>query len=202
MQDALATISAAIDKLVLLVLGIFLTPVLVDFRRALKDQEQRLLLADQRSRRLAGEQTIFDLGSTNTEPTHSQLAKDHSGHALNSIAGRIAVRVSTFTITETVRLWQPGNTEDSTTAISDILEVFHHPFDASSGSAVQCLMLEEVRAWVRESLDADAEGFGSTLHSLSSAAVATRMAGASGGHIHVNAVNQSHVKDGERASSR
>jgi hypothetical protein len=45
-QDALAAISTAIDKLVYIVLGIFLEPLLSEFSKILKDQERQLLIID------------------------------------------------------------------------------------------------------------------------------------------------------------
>ena len=192
-QDALATISAAIDKLVYMVLGMFLSPLLKEFRKVLKDQEQRLLLEDQLARRSSGERSIFDDGSTATDPTHSQLAKDHYDHVLNEIAGRVAVQVSTYTVTEIVQLWQSGNTQDPRETIQKILEVFHHPFNANPGSFIQALMLDEVRVWVRESIAADAKSFETTLDSLSRSGVASRMkvsADMPGGHhTHVDIPN-------------
>ena len=189
-QDALASISTAIDKLVYMVLGIFLSPLLTEFTKVLKDQEQRLLLEDHKARQTTGEQGIFDTASTSTDPTHSQLAKDHYDHALNEIAGRIAVRVSAHTVTAIVQLWQPSNTQDPRETIQSILEVFHHPFNSSPNSAIQSLMLDEVRVWIRESLNSDANAFESTLHSLSTSGVASRMnvhAALPGGNTHVDA---------------
>ena len=189
-QDALASISTAIDKLVYMVLGIFLSPLLTEFSKVLKDQEQRLLLEDQNARRAMGEQSIFSTASTSTDPTHSQLAKDHYDHALNEIAGRIAVRVSTHTTAGTIQLWQPGNTQDPRKTIQSILEVFHHPFNSAPSSIIQSIMLDEVRGWIRDCLNADAKGFESTLHSLSTSAVASRMNvhdALPGGHTHVDA---------------
>lgn len=190
-QEALATISSAIDKFVFTVLGLVLRPVLPELRKKLKDQEQRLLLEDQRSRIEKGEQTIFDAGSTATNPTHSQLAKDHYDHPLNEIAGRVAVRISSHTISVIVQLWQPGNTQDPRVAVQNILETFHHPFNSAQhdSSCVQSHMLDEIRAYVQECLSSNPKAFEATLQSLSLDAVATRMdvhGGQPGGHTHVD----------------
>ncbi len=187
-QDALATISAAIDKLVFFVLGTVLRPILSDLSRALKSNEQKLLQEDQAARLAKGEQTIFDPGSSATDPTHSQLAKDHYSHPLNEVAGRVAVRISSYTVNEIVQLWQPGNTTDPRSSIQKILQAFHHPFNYSSteSSPIQALMLEEVQSWVRESLQADPQGFQETLKSLSLEAVASRIDAHAGGHTHVD----------------
>ena len=87
-QDALAAISTALDKLVYWVLGIFLRPVLKDISAALQKQEEQLLLQDEQSRLASGELSIFDDSSKVTDPTHSQLCKDHYDNDLNELAGK------------------------------------------------------------------------------------------------------------------
>ena len=147
-QDALAAISAAIDKLVYMVLRIFLGPLLSEFSKILKDQEQELLIQNQQARQGAGESSIFDGDSTNTNHTHSQLAEYHYDNKLNEIAGRVAVRISSYTVTEIVQLWQPGNATDPRPALDRILEVFQHPFRQSPNSTVQTLMYTEVSNYI------------------------------------------------------
>lgn len=86
--NAIAAISIALDKLVYAVIGIFLGPVLKDVSRALSRQSEELLIKDQQIRLQKGEQSIFDDNSTATDPTHSQLCKDHYDHDLNEVAGK------------------------------------------------------------------------------------------------------------------
>ena len=86
-QDAIAAISTALDKLVYWVIGIFLKPVLADISKALQEQEEALLIEDQQARLAKGELSVFDGMSAATDPTHSQLCKDHYDHDLNEIAG-------------------------------------------------------------------------------------------------------------------
>lgn len=85
--NAIAAISQALDKLVYLVLGIFLSPVLEDLTKALQYQSEQLLVRDREVRLAKGEDSIFDTGSHATDPTHSQLCKDHYDHDLNELAG-------------------------------------------------------------------------------------------------------------------
>lgn len=85
--NAIAAISTALDKLVYMAIGVFLGPVLKDISGALSHQAQHLLKKDQQVRLQKGEQSIFDDNSTATDPTHSQLCKDHYDHDLNELAG-------------------------------------------------------------------------------------------------------------------
>lgn len=174
-QDALAAISTAIDKMVYMVLGIFLGPLLSEFSKILKEQEQELQAKDEAVRLSKGEESIFDSSSSATDPTHSQLAKDHYDHVLNEIAGRVAVRISTYTTTAIVQLWTAGDARDPRPAIQGLLQAFHHPFNCSAESPIQTLMLDEVRAFVNESLVTRTEAFEEDLRSLSASAVASRV---------------------------
>ena len=90
-QDAVASISTALDKMVYYVIGIFLGPVLIEISQALKDQKEELLIKDRESRKARAELSIFADKSTLTDPTHSELCKDHYDNDLNEIAGRLAV---------------------------------------------------------------------------------------------------------------
>lgn len=86
--NAIAAISTALDKLVYTVIGIFVGPVLKDIHKALSVQSEQLLIKDQEVRLAKGEQSIFDNASASTDPTHSQLCKDHYDHPLNQLAGK------------------------------------------------------------------------------------------------------------------
>ena len=197
-QDALAAISTAIDKLVYMILGIFLGPLLGEFSKILKDQEQKLLIMDQEARLAQGEQSIFNGNSTATDPTHSQLAKDHYDNQLNEIAGRVAVRISSYTTMQIVQLWQPGNTIDPTPHLASILQAFHHPGNATPDSAVQTLMYTEVSDYVNEQFMSNTAAFERDLQSLSGPAVARRInehASLPYGHSHVDALTAAHAPD-------
>lgn len=85
--NAIASISTALDKLVYRIVGVFMGPVLKDIAAALQHQSNQLLMQDQQVRMMTGEQSIFDENSTATDPTHSQLCKDHYDHDLNELAG-------------------------------------------------------------------------------------------------------------------
>lgn len=86
--DAVAKISTALDKLVYRIIGTFLGPVLTDISAALTVQANYLQAQDQRVRLAMGEDSVFENNSRATDPTHSQLCKDHYDHDLNEIAGQ------------------------------------------------------------------------------------------------------------------
>ena len=195
-QDAIAAISAAVDKLVYMILGIFLGPLLSEFSKVLKDREQDLLVQDQQARTATGEYSIFEGDSTATDPTHSQLAKDHYDNELNEIAGRVAVRVSSYTVTKVIQLWQPGNNTDPRPALNQILQAFHHPYHASTDSQIQALMYTEVSDYVSKELMTNTMAFEKKLQNLSAPAVAAREhehASVPYGESHVDELTAAHA---------
>ncbi|KAK5079373.1 hypothetical protein LTR64_002204 [Lithohypha guttulata] len=145
--NAIASISTALDKLVYKTIGLFLGPVLQNIHKALAQQSEQLLLRDQEVRLQTGESSIFDSASKATDPTHSQLCKDHYNHELNELAGRVATKITTFTIKKIVELWQPGSLVEVKPALSSILATLHHPFNYSKDTEIQALMVAEVLEW-------------------------------------------------------
>lgn len=147
--NAIAKISTAIDKFVYAALGVVLSPVLKDISRALEQQSEELLAKDQQMKLQHGEQSIFDSASNATDPTHSQLCKDHYDHALNELAGRVAVKITTFTMQKILDLWQPGNLTDPRLPLAEILATLQHPGNHSK-EGIQGLMVAEVMKWCTE----------------------------------------------------
>ena len=160
--NAIAAISTALDKLVYMVIGVFLGPVFRDISGALAQQADYLLIKDQEVRLQKGEQSIFEEHSSATDPTHSQLCKDHFDHDLNelagkehnmnhtttdNLAGRVATIITTFAIKKIIEIWQPGSLIDVKPALASILASLHHPFNYSKDSEVQALMVAEVLTW-------------------------------------------------------
>lgn len=147
--NAIAKISTAIDKFIYAALGVVLSPVLKDISGVLQQQSTELLVKDQQVKSQQGEGSIFDSKSKATDPTHSQLCKDHYDHPLNALAGRVAVKITTFTMQRILDLWQPGNTTDVRPALSEILATLHHPGNYSK-EGIQAFMVAEVVKWCTE----------------------------------------------------
>ena len=145
--NAIASISTALDKFVYGILGIFLGPVLKDVHQALSHQAEQLQKQDQQVRLQLGEQSIFGDSSKATNPTHSQLCKDHYDDDLNELAGLVASKITTFTIKKIAEVWQPGSLVDPRPTLTSILATLHHPFNYSKEDEIQGLMVAEVIEW-------------------------------------------------------
>ena len=84
----IAEISEAIDKMVFAALAEIVGPILGDLRQQLEVEKERLLREEKASTK-DPESDIFASGSTATNPSHSQIAKDHFDCVLNIPAGKI-----------------------------------------------------------------------------------------------------------------
>lgn len=81
-------ISDLLDRLIFALLAIYMKPVLETTRKTLSIEKDRLAEKDKSAKKGT---TIFSAGSTVSDPTHSQLAKDHFDNILNPAAGPCAL---------------------------------------------------------------------------------------------------------------
>ncbi|KAK5174172.1 uncharacterized protein LTR77_001252 [Saxophila tyrrhenica] len=193
-QDAIAALSTAVDRLIYTALGIFLRPVLDQIATGLQEQEAALL-AQERAMR---DKSVFDIGSTVQDPSHSELAKDHYGHPLNELAGRVASKMTSYTIAKIASLWRPDATQDVRPAIDGVLSALHHPELTSreSRTEVQTAMLAEVRRYVVDRVRDDPAGFEALLVSLDREHMAARRGEHEAAH---QSAKQSHGAEQEQS---
>ena len=184
--NAIAAISAAVDKLVYMALGVVLGPVLEDISLVLAKQTEGLLIKDQEARLGQGKDNIFDDASTATDPTHSQLCKDHYGHPLNELGGLVAIKITTSTIKKVIELWQPGSQAAVKPVIDTILETLHHPFNYSMESDLQSLMVAQVFNWCSKHSEANPEVHLKMLQGMDKAHQAALNLGEASHHQHAH----------------
>ena len=84
--EAVARISAEIDKMVFAALAAVVGPILGDVREQL-EIEKNELLKDEKASLNDPENDIFSLSDKATNPSHSQISKDHFDSVLNIPAG-------------------------------------------------------------------------------------------------------------------
>lgn len=78
----LGRVSDAVDKMLFAALGNFIKPVLWSVRKQI-EEERAALLEKEKNANQDPECDIFSHKSTATNPTHSQIAKDHFDCILN-----------------------------------------------------------------------------------------------------------------------
>lgn len=98
---------------------------------------------------------IYESGSDASDPSHSDVSKDHFCNALNPIAGMVATVTTNWTTQQIVRCWDdPTKNVDMT--IDSIVAALHHPAfaaeDKANPSDIQTYMMDTVKQWWEEDL--------------------------------------------------
>lgn len=84
-----------------------------------------------------------------SDPTHSQLSKDHFALILNEVAGNVAVIIDRHIVTNVVQAWDDTSLDPRRVADECLAPMFH-PFFYHPGSSVQKEMLDYVARWAQE----------------------------------------------------
>lgn len=82
-----------------------------------------------------------------SDPTHTQLAKDHFNLILNEVAGNVAIIIDRHVVNTIVASWDDNR--DPQQVADECLAPMFHPFWQHPRSAVQAEMLDYVASWAR-----------------------------------------------------
>ncbi len=121
------------------------------------------------------------------------------GHADHFI-GKVAVKVSEYTIRKITQVWQPGHEADVRPTLAGILDALHHPYNMSPESEVQQLMFAEVLAYLKTRSERDPEGFDAMLPRLDKAHVAAKL-GEEAAHTHADELTTAQAPAFEEAET-
>lgn len=88
------------------------------------------------------------LGGAASDPSHSDLSKDHFGNVLNQPAGLVASITTNWTTQAVVKCWDDPQV-DANEIINEILTILHHPAFPEKKTSIQQYMFEAVRLWWR-----------------------------------------------------
>lgn len=114
----------------------YLTPVISSINKMLRSITS-VLVNDQRQWAVWTDENC-------SNPTHSQLSKDHFGLYLNEPAGKVAVAIIKNVVPLIVEAWEDKSMDESTVADS-IVSVLHHP--ALAKTDIQLEMRKPVETW-------------------------------------------------------
>ncbi|KAM3453977.1 hypothetical protein MY5147_007195 [Beauveria neobassiana] len=97
----------------------------------------------------SGSAAVFDKDSSASDPSHSDLSKDHFCNVLNRPAGLIATVTTNWTTQQIVKCWD--NTDsDADKVIDEILTIMHHPAFVKDKSQIQEYMYTTVDHWWKD----------------------------------------------------
>ncbi len=89
---------------------------------------------------------VYQDGSSASDPSHSDLSKDHFSNVLNQPAGLVATVTTNWATQQVVKCWDDP-TLDANEAIDQILTVLHHPAFPKRKTIIQQYMFDEVKKW-------------------------------------------------------
>lgn len=102
----------------------------------------------------SGSAAVYDEGSSASDPSHSDLSKDHFCNVLNRPAGLIATVTTNWTTQEIVKCWDDKEL-DAGKSIDEILTIMHHPAFVKNKSQIQEYMHMTVEHWWKDLPEAE-----------------------------------------------
>ncbi|KIY69371.1 Het-C-domain-containing protein [Cylindrobasidium torrendii FP15055 ss-10] len=138
LADLVDELTNAINAYVYTILAPYVTPILSQATSVIGEGSKAVIDTED-------QYEVFNNPDA-SDPSHSQLSKDHFGLILNEPAGKIAIIVVMNTVKAIVKAW--SNDKDADQVIDGILEAFHHPYYATGNSEIQRQMIDELQKWI------------------------------------------------------
>lgn len=132
-----------INQLVFKYMAVMIESSVRELRNALKAARDRV---DNEASKADSAHVYLD--GTASDPSHSDLSKDHFSNILNQPGGLIATITTNWTTQAVVKCWDDPNL-DADAIIDEILTVLHHPAFPEKKTPIQEYMFEAVRLWWR-----------------------------------------------------
>ena len=130
------------NQLVFQFLTIMIESAVKELRNAVKAAKEKVDEEAAKSSAAA----VYQPGSSASDPSHSDLSKDHFSNVLNQVAGLVATVTTNWTTQQVVRCWDDP-TLDADKTIDQILTILHHPAFPKRKTKIQQYMFEEVEKW-------------------------------------------------------
>ncbi|GAP85717.1 hypothetical protein SAMD00023353_1300030 [Rosellinia necatrix] len=134
------------NQLVFQFLSVVIESAVKELRSAVKAAKEKVDEEAAKSTAAA----IYEDGSSASDPSHSDLSKDHFSNALNQVSGLVATVTTNWTTQHVVRCWDDP-TIDAAGTIDEVLTILHHPAfpngKKKKKSVIQQYMFDEVRKW-------------------------------------------------------
>ncbi|TGJ87994.1 hypothetical protein E0Z10_g719 [Xylaria hypoxylon] len=130
------------NRLVFQFLTVMIESAVKELRNAVRAAKEKV---DEEAAKSSGAEVYQD-GSSASDPSHSDLSKDHFSNVLNQVAGLVATVTTNWTTQEIVKCWDDP-TLDANKTIDQILTVLHHPAFTRKKTIIQQYMFDEVSKW-------------------------------------------------------
>lgn len=130
------------DQLVFKYLSLMIESSIMQLRNALKAAKERV---DAEAAKSTSAE-VYEDGDA-SDPSHSDISKDHFSNVLNQPAGLVSTVTTNWTTQQVVKCWDdPFRDEEE--AIRQILTILHHPaFPGRKKTLIQKYMFNAVEEW-------------------------------------------------------
>lgn len=130
------------NQLVFRYLAVMIESSVMELRNAVKAARDRV---DEEAAKCDSAK-VFKDGSSASDPSHSDLSKDHFSNVLNQPAGLIATVTTNWATQQIVKCWDDADI-DAALVIDKILSILHHPSFPDNKTPIQQYMFDTVKAW-------------------------------------------------------
>ncbi|KAI1170564.1 heterokaryon incompatibility Het-C [Nemania sp. FL0916] len=141
-DESRSQLGESTNLLVFQFLSVIIESAVKELRNAVKAAKEKV---DEEAAK-SSSAAIYQDGSSASDPSHSDLSKDHFSNALNQVAGLVGTVTTNWTTQQIVRCWDDP-TIDADKTINEILSILHHPAFPRRKTRVQQFMFDEVRKW-------------------------------------------------------
>ncbi|KAG5982853.1 hypothetical protein E4U55_001260 [Claviceps digitariae] len=135
-------LGATTNRFVFEFLGLIIESSVKELRNALRAAKVRV---DEEAAQ-SDSAAVYEDGSTASDPSHSDLSKDHFSNVLNPPAGLVATVTTNWTTQQVVKCWDDPNLRADDT-IRKILTILHHPAFPKKRTQIQKYMFDTVEKW-------------------------------------------------------
>ncbi|KAF3014260.1 hypothetical protein E8E14_010758 [Neopestalotiopsis sp. 37M] len=132
------------NQLVFRFLAVMIESSVKELRNAVKAAKDRV---DAEAAKAASA-AVYEDGSDASDPSHSDLSKDHFSNVLNQPSGLVATVTTNWTVQQVVRCWDDPKI-DANETIDEILTILHHPAfpGKNKRTKIQQYMFDTVKTW-------------------------------------------------------
>ncbi|KAM0235888.1 hypothetical protein ACHAP5_009581 [Fusarium lateritium] len=129
------------DQLVFKYLSLMIESSIMQLRNALKAAKERV---DAEAAKSTSAEVYLD--GDGSDPSHSDISKDHFSNVLNQPAGLVSTVTTNWTTQQVVKCWDDKFRDEEDT-IRQILTILHHPAFPRHKTPVQKYMFNAVEEW-------------------------------------------------------
>ncbi|KAG6354458.1 hypothetical protein INS49_004475 [Diaporthe citri] len=130
------------NQLVFRYLAVMIESSVMELRNAVKAARDRV---DEEAAKCDSAK-VFKDGSSASDPSHSDLSKDHFSNVLNQPGGLVATVTTNWTTQQIVKCWDDPDI-DAELVIDKVLSILHHPSFPDNKTPIQQYMFDTVKAW-------------------------------------------------------